>query len=236
MPVEEDEGSGEEEELSDWSGISDGDDDDDDNDNDNEVKVEIVEYNPTTLDPETSKAELRAFMSSKPPTSTTPSTLPTSTKKKPADTDSNELSNLQNDLDLQKLLRDSHLLSASGSSSLTATGIVRHKSTDLHLQSLGAKSSVFTQKTMPMAQRKHEVKKAKTTEEKRRAEAKEAGIVLEKPTLSRQAPIFRKKTREVGMPSVGRFSGATLNVSKRDVERINGPPDRKKGKGKGGRR
>jgi hypothetical protein len=221
----------EEEELSDWSGISDDDDDDDDDD----IKVEVVEYKDTKLDEETTKAELRAFMSSKPPTSASPSTLPAKPQKKPGDADPNELSNLKNDLDLQKLLRDSHLLSAavkaSGSSSLTATGIVRHKSADLHLQSLGAKSSVFTQKKMPMAQRKHEILKAKITEEKRRAEAKEAGIVLEKPTVSRQVPVFRKKKREVGMPSVGRFSGATLNVSKRDVERINGPPDRKKGKG-----
>jgi hypothetical protein len=158
----EEEGMEEGEEDSDWSGIS-----------EEEGAVQVIEYTGAQLERDgTSKAELRAFMSNRPPASTTvPSKAPTVTKKQ-SEGDLTESTNLKNDLALQKLLRESHLLAASASSSgtstptLSTTGIARHKSTDLHLQSLGAKGSVFTQKKMPMAQRKHMIQKARLTDEK----------------------------------------------------------------------
>ncbi|KAH8724696.1 hypothetical protein GQ44DRAFT_740057 [Phaeosphaeriaceae sp. PMI808] len=200
-----------EDEDSAWSGISDAED-----------GVQIIDYTdwPTTISAPT-----------KPPTVSKPT----------GDTDLTEATNLKNDLALQKLLRESHLLSASASTSrtstptLSATGIARHKSTDLHLQSLGAKGSVFTQKKMPMAQRKHMTQKARLTEEKRRSEAKEAGIVLERPTLAKAATRRddnRKREMAVGLPSVGKFRGGTLSLSKKDVRSITGPSGGK-GKGKG---
>jgi hypothetical protein len=183
---------------------------------------------------------MRAFMSSKPPSSTSAAPKSLTVKKKPEEDESGETANLKNDLALQKLLRESHLLSASSSGTstptLSATGIARHKSTDLHLQSLGAKGSVFTQKKMPMALRKNMIQKARLTEEKRRAEAKEAGIVLERPTM--KAPIRRddkKRDRAVGLPSVGKFRGGTLSLSKKDVRSITGGGGAK-GKGKKGRK
>lgn len=220
----------EDEEESAWSGIS----DDDDN-------VEVIEYKDSRLnEDENSKAEMRAFMSSKPPSSTSAAPKALTVKKKPEEDESGETANLKNDLALQKLLRESHLLSASSSGTstptLSATGIARHKSTDLHLQSLGAKGSVFTQKKMPMALRKQMIQKARLTEEKRRAEAKEAGIVLERPTM--KAPIRRddkKRDRAVGLPSVGKFRGGTLSLSKKDVRSITGGGGAK-GKGKKGRK
>ncbi|KAF2026055.1 hypothetical protein EK21DRAFT_74974 [Setomelanomma holmii] len=231
--IEEEELKEEEEgEDSDWSGISDDEDD-----------VEVIEYHDSRLDTdENSKAEMRAFMSSKTPTSTSIATKSLTVKKKQDDDESGETANLKNDLALQKLLRESHLLSASSSGTstptLSASGITRHKSTDLHLQSLGAKGSVFAQKKMPMSQRKHMMQKAQSTEEKRRAEAKEAGIVLERPTM--KAPMRRddrKRDRAVGMPSVGRFKGGTLSLSKKDVQSITGGGGAKsKGKGKKGRK
>lgn len=230
----------EEEEESCWSGIS----EDEDND------VEVIEYQDPRLNPDdTSRAEMKAFMSSKPPSSTTNAPTKSLTTKKKADVeDVGETANLKNDLALQKLLRESHLLSASASSSgtstptLSTTGIARHKSTDLHLQSLGAKASVFTQKKMPMAQRKHMVQKARLTEEKRRAEAKEAGIILERPTMDKAKPKRdgdRKRDRPVGLPSVGKFRGGTLSLSKKDVRSITGGGGgggKTKGKGKKGKR
>ncbi|KAI0619575.1 hypothetical protein TUN199_08421, partial [Pyrenophora tritici-repentis] len=94
--------------------------------------------------------------------------------------------------------------------SLTATGAARHKSTDLHLQSLGAKGSVFAQKNMPMAQRKHMVQKARLGEEKRRSEAREAGIVLERESRGGSGAGKKggeRRERGVGGPSVGKFRG-----------------------------
>jgi hypothetical protein len=224
----------EHEEESDWSGISDEGED-----------VQVIEHTDSWLDlDDTSKAEMRAFMSSKPPKTIPTSSKSLTVKKEPEDTELNESTNLKNDLDLQKLLRESHLLSASVTSSgtakttLSATGIARHKSTDLHLQSLGAKASVFAQKKMPMAQRKHESQKARLSEEKRRAEAKESGIILERPTMGRKGGIQKRERGErgVGLPGVGKFKGATLSLSKKDVRSITGGPGKAKGKGKKGKR
>jgi hypothetical protein len=228
----------EDDEDTDWAGIS-----------DEEEGVEVIEYKDSRLDDDedddTSKAEMRAFMSSKPPTSTSAASQPPTIKKKPDDADGAESANLKNDLALQKLLRESHLLSASASSSgtstptLTATGISRHKSTDLHLQSLGAKGSVFTQKKMPMAQRKHMIQKARLTDEKRRAEAKEAGVILERPAVGKptgKRDDHRKRDRAVGLPSVGKFRGGTLSLSKKDVRSITGGGGKDKGKGKKAKR
>ncbi|KAI4654684.1 uncharacterized protein J4E79_008560 [Alternaria viburni] len=224
-PVEDE---AEEEEESDWSGIS-----------DNENDVEVIEYqDPTRELDETERAEMKAFMSSKPPTSASTTSKNTTTKKKQNDdADPNESSMLKNDMALQRLLRESHLLSASSSGTstptLVATGAARHKSQDLHLQALGAKGSIFTQKKMPMAQRKHMIDKARTTEEKRRADAKEAGIVLERENRVVKKGPEKKRERGVGGPSIGRFRGGTLSLSKKDVEGITGSGKKGKG-GKGG--
>jgi len=220
-----------EEDDAEWAGISEGDDD-----------VQVIDYTNTQLSrDDTSKAEMKAFMSSKPPTSTAAPKKSLTVKKSPDDADLAESNNLRNDLDLQKLLRESHLLSASSSrvsrSTLSATGIARHKSRDLHLQSLGAKGSVFSQKKMPMAQRKHMIQKARLTDEKRRAEAKEAGIILERPTMNKipgKRDETRKRDKAVGLPSVGKFRGGTLSLSKKDVRSITGGGGSgAKGKGKG---
>jgi hypothetical protein len=228
-----DEEEEEDEEGSDWSGI-----------NDEEDVVQVIEYTGSQLErDDTSRAEMKAFMSSKPPTSASAPSKSLTVKKKQDDGSLTETANLKNDLALQKLLRESHLLSASASSSgtstptLSATGIARHKSTDLHLQSLGAKGSVFSQKKMPMAQRKHMIQKARSTDEKRRAEAKEAGVVLERPTMGKatgKRDENRKRDRAVGLPSVGKFRGGTLSLSKKDVQSITGGGGGgAKGKGKG---
>jgi hypothetical protein len=214
-----DEEEEDDEEDTDWTGISEGEDD-----------VEVIDYTNSRLGREDmSRAEMKAFMSAKPPTSASAPSKSLTVKKKPDEADLTESTNLKNDQALQKLLRESHLLSASSSGTstptLSATGIMRHKSTDLHLQTLGAKGSVFSQKKMPMSQRKHMIQKARTTEEKRRAEAKEAGVILERPTMNKvpgKRDGNRKRDKAVGLPSVGKFRGGTLNLSKKDVRSITG--------------
>lgn len=226
-PVAEEE---DEEEESDWSGI-----------NDTEGDVEVVEFTAPQHERDESEWALKkAFMSSKPPKSGDIPTQNVTVKKKADDAELGETANLKNDLALQKLLRESHLLSASSSGTsrptLTTTGIARHKSMDLHLQSLGAKTSVFTQKKMPMAQRRHMTQKARTTEEKRRADAKEAGVILERERKVVKVDKDRKRERSVGGPSIGRFQGGTLSLSKKDVRSITGGGGGAKGKGKKGKR
>jgi hypothetical protein len=248
---------------SDWPGIS-SDNDDEEQEQEQEDTVEVISYanTPNTTNDRTSKAELRAFMSSKPPSSSsTPLSTqpPLSTSKANAKSDTADLtetSHLKNDLALQRLLRDSHLLSTASTSTsgsgtstpttLAATGALRHKSTDLALLSLGAKKSIHVQKNMPMALRKGLAAKAKQREEKRRADAKEAGIVLEREVRVQKRGSgdgnsrgsARGRDRGVGGPSVGRFKGGMLKLSRRDVADINGGGGgggRGRGKGRRGR-
>ncbi|KAF2176800.1 hypothetical protein K469DRAFT_698242 [Zopfia rhizophila CBS 207.26] len=219
------------EEESDWSGI-----------NSEEDNVEVVEYsNGRNTGEKASRTEMKAFMSSKPPTSQS-QTRSLATKAKPAEDedDATETTHLKNDLALQRLLRDSHLLSSTSTSgsntpTLNATGAQRHKSTDLHLLSLGAKSSIHTQKNMPMSHRKGIAAKNKQREERRRAEARENGVILEKAIKVKR--FTKERERGVGGPGVGKFRGGTLTLSKRDVADITGGGGEKgRSKGKKGRR
>ncbi|OCK82755.1 hypothetical protein K432DRAFT_292558 [Lepidopterella palustris CBS 459.81] len=200
------------EEATDWEGISSEDE-----------KVEIVEHSarrPAGARP--GKDELKAFMSSKPPSFNT--TISKATQSAPAVLDDDiEALNLKNDLALQRLLRESHLLDGSTSAAantLAPSGANRQRALDMRLQTLGSKRSILTQKNMPMSHRKGIVAKATQREESRRKEAKENGIILEAATKMKKAE--RRRERGIGGPGVGKFNGGTLKLSRKDVESIQG--------------
>lgn len=147
----------------------------------------------------------------------------------PTDKDDNETdaANLKKDLALQRLLKESHLL--EDRSSLQVSGKGRHKALDLRLQDLGSKFSVYAQQKMPIAQRKGILAKTTERENARRREALENGIVLEKAGQGRKKiEVKKKRERGVGGPSVGKFRGGTLSLSKKDVAQIQGPKKREK--------
>lgn len=135
--------------------------------------------------------------------------------------------NLKKDLALQRLLKESHLLDPQSSTS--PYGQIRHKAMDLRLQELGTKSSLYHQRNMPMSQRRGISAKALGREESRRKEAKENGIILEKAAKGSK-DIESKRQRGIGAPSVGRFKGGMLKLSKRDVIEIQGRIKTPKGK------
>ena len=92
-----------------------------------------------------------------------------------------------------------------------------------------------------MAHRKGMVAKQMEREEKRRREAKENGIILEKAkTIKKRSD--GKRDKGIGGPGVGKFSGGTLKLSKKDIFDIEGPPrgtvgrGRKRGRGRRGKR
>ena len=87
---------------------------------------------------------------------------------------------------------------------------------------MGSKSSVFAQQKMPLAQRKGITAKAREREEFRRREAQENGIILEKATKSKKKDGSIRQ-RGIGAPSVGKFQGGMLKLSKKDVAQIEGP-------------
>ena len=139
-----------------------------------------------------------------------------------------DAANLRKDLALQRLLKESHLLDPQFS--LTHSGLNRHKALDLRLQDMGSKSSIFSQQKMPLAQRKGILTKAAEREGNRRREAQENGIILEKAVKGKLKP-DKKRQRGIGLPSVGKFQGGMLKLSKKDVSNIEGPrrgPRRKK--------
>ena len=131
-----------------------------------------------------------------------------------------EEANLKNDIALQRLLRESHLLDPQSTLSLSVQN--RHKALDLRLQEVGSKFSIYAQRKMPMAQRKGITQKAREREERRRQEAKQNGIILEAPA-KRKLKTEGRRQRSIGTPSVGRFQGGMLKLSKRDVAEIEGP-------------
>lgn len=222
----------------------------DDGSESEEEEVMVVEHvdarkEDVMLDKQTRKALLVCFclaafryelliryciQSAKITASTESSTIAIKSENKPkSEVADNETQNLQNDLALQRLLKESHLLD-SGSSDLNPTGKNRHKALDLRLQALGAKKSIYEQNRMPKSHREGIQSKVIKTETNRRREARENGIILEKPVFKQQKSSVKRRERGVGAPAVGKFSGGTLRLSKHDLASIQGP-SRRGGKG-----
>lgn len=240
----------------------------------NSHQVEVVDYSkPTpslsTLTPQTAlmtKREMRAYLSSRPPESAVSPAAAASSRRArskqqggdgaddPQNEDSRSL--LKNDLELQRLISESHILSATNpfntaTSGATAPskafseGRTRALTTDLRLQRLGSSGSIFnSQKKMPMNVRKGIQGAKAAREEKRRREAKENGIILERERPDEgKGKTARKKGRgsdlPVDMPGMGRMKGGELRLSKRDVRAVEMEGKRmgdQRGKGKHRRR
>lgn len=84
-----------------------------------------------------------------------------------------------------------------------------------------------------MTHRRGIVAKQEEKESRRRKEAKENGIILEKVKMGRKASDGRRE-RGVGAPAIGKFSGGTLKLSKKDIFDIEGPKRSAVGKGAAG--
>ncbi|KAH9900554.1 hypothetical protein F4778DRAFT_148818 [Xylariomycetidae sp. FL2044] len=245
--------------------------------------VEIITHAslPSRTAPETalSKRESRVYLSSRVPSSSTTTTTTTVTstsrKTKPTTTEEDAPSLLKNDLALRRLLSESHLLQKPGSTGTgTGTGTVvvgehtgrnRHLASDLRMASLGSRESVYAQARMPMAMRKGIEGARARREDKRRREARENGVVLERPssttsvsvgagkkkkmTMSKNGNhqgrgggggggnIPRKRELDVGAPAVGRMRNGMLKLSRRDIAEIQGDGGGSGGRGgKGGKK
>ncbi|KAL8776869.1 MAG: hypothetical protein Q9213_008099 [Squamulea squamosa] len=224
-------------EQSDWSGFS-------EEDQERSGAITIDYQSPGKTKVEVFKKDLKMFMqlylmhldiakkylqSAKPPTEDVqqPSLIKARTTE-PQDPEeaATDAANLKKDLALQRLLQESHLLDTK--SSLTPSGQNRHRALDVRQQALGSKTSVFTQDKMPLAQRRGIMAKSTSREERRRQEAKESGIILEKAIKSKVRIKDSKRERGIGAPSVGKFSRGMLTLSKGDVTKIVGPTKRSK--------
>ncbi|KOS17917.1 Protein FAF1 [Escovopsis weberi] len=193
-----------------------------------------------------SKRELKVFMSSRPPDSLADSKSKFTAGPRASSSSSalpeDAPSLLAQDLELRRLLAESHLFRPSRASSSSvssaaaaagaaleprafASGRIRQKTTDLRIQALGSKASILKQDKMPMHMRKGIHAAATARETKRRREAKENGIILERETAKNKPKGNRRSGLDVGRPGVGRMKGAELRISQSDVRRIEGARD-----------
>lgn len=84
-----------------------------------------------------------------------------------------------------------------------------------------------------MSHRKGIMSKQSEREEKRRREARENGVILEKVKGGTKGQKEGRRDRGIGGPGVGKFSGGTLRLSKKDIFDIEGP--KKEFSSRGGR-
>ncbi|KKA29272.1 hypothetical protein TD95_005460 [Thielaviopsis punctulata] len=228
-----------------WSGVS-GEDDSD------EEAVEMVDHSTSTprISMAMPKHERKAFMGNKPIDLTSASATTISSTPTAADDADNEDSAtlLKQDIELQRLLNESHLLAeptarlhvVSNTNKPFSAGKLRVKTTDMRIQALHhSAGSSLVQQNIPMNIRKGRHAAQAAREEKRRRDARENGVVLERKGVD---PAAKKRRRtgdyagpRVDMPGVGRMSGAELRISDRDVRNIEGPK-RSFGRDRGGRR
>ncbi|KOS46476.1 hypothetical protein ACN38_g2543 [Penicillium nordicum] len=235
-----DEEENEDDDDSDLSG-SEGDWDGNSDISDESNQVEVVEHTDAYAAPEDrmDKKTWKAFMSGKLLSDLDkPSTEPEPTSKKEEEEDAHDSANLKHDLALQRLLKESHLLDSADD--LAPTGKNRLKALDMRMQSLGAKTSLYAQTKMPTAHRRGIKAKATSKEDRRRQEAKENGIILEKPSKVQKSSNNGRRERGVVGSSVGKFSGGTLNLNKDDIDRVQSSGRRMmggrgRGKTRGGR-
>jgi hypothetical protein len=247
----------EDEQGDNWDGLSgsEGQDDDEDDDESEANKIEVVDYTQSNT-PKTNplaaalaKREAKAYLSSKVPLASVGGdddkangkTKQKNHNKTPTEEDSADL--VKNDLALQRLLSESHLFNPTKrSGSLIGSAVTtehigrnRHLATDMRVGALssgngakgGGASSIYKQDKMPMSHRKGIEGARRDREAKRRREAKENGIILEREASSgsggKKFSAARKRERAVDAPAVGKMRGGMLRLSKRDVAEINGP-------------
>ncbi|KAI0969334.1 hypothetical protein F4678DRAFT_440087 [Xylaria arbuscula] len=217
-----------------WGGISE--DEADDDSSAPSTVIEVISHTDSytattdTLD----KRESRAWLSSRPPIANSADGASSANKKgKPTTAEEDAPSLLKNDLALQRLLAESHLFSPAGSgdssdgASTEHVGRNRHLATDLRLAALGSKASIYRQQKMPMSFRKGIQAAATGRETKRRHEARENGIVLERPAAGGKKVGGKAKRSGGGggaidAPAVGRMNSGMLKLSKRDIADIEG--------------
>ena len=124
-----------------------------------------------------------------------------------ADNDAAEKYNIHNDLALQRLISESHLLDESRRAN---PGAQRRETLDIRLQALGSKESILRRDKMPVSHRRGMEAKAKEREERRRQEAKENGIILERPNQA-------KTTTEQARPNE-RWRAGDWKIQRRNIE------------------
>ncbi|BFZ54097.1 pre-rRNA processing and 40S ribosomal subunit assembly [Savitreella phatthalungensis] len=241
--------------LADASSQADSDASDDD-------AVEVVSFNDAAYSQPalmgSSKAGYRAMISGKLPTIGIDKAVSTKSKDDGGESGDDEIENLKNDRELQRLLRESHLLQeqhaleggsggAGTPTSLELRGKQRHKAQLAQLLDLPGAAKTLSKQTRVNMPQKMRLNMARAQQERKdRADkhARDNGIINARDkTKSREAQdqAKRVKTRNVkrgtlGELSIGKYKAGKLTLSQRDIDRVSGSGTSAKGKGKRGTR
>lgn len=170
------------------------------------------------------KQQKKLFMSSKTPLQERPPSPKSRRNKSKPDED--EQLNLDNDLALQRLIKESHILAEAGLSgvdiSTGITGKARHKTLESRLNDLGVKKSKEGQ--IPMNMRKGMIAKSQERQATHIKQSREAGIILARPSKKvgekEKKPV--KRERGLKIASVGRETRHGLIISKSEIAKYSG--------------
>lgn len=88
------------------------------------------------------------------------------------------------------------------------------------MNDLGAKDASLPQQKMPLAHRRGINAKATDREERRRQDALENGVVLEREKRKSNSKQAKFREKGIGGPAIGRFKGGTLKIRQRDVRSL----------------
>lgn len=189
-----------------------------------------------------SKKEQRLLRSGKP--------LRQEKSSEPVEESSEDEENLKNDIELQRFLKESHLLSALGNGATNVNddsviGKARARTLEMRLRGLSETNGRSTTlEKMPVNVRKGMIKKHRKRIEKHETEAKEGGVVLHNvkkgqfrqidhthrndierrigsSIKKQQEQRTKRRQRGLRIQSVGRSTRNGLRISQRDIDRIN---------------
>ncbi|CAN6674720.1 hypothetical protein TRVA0_062S00364 [Trichomonascus vanleenenianus] len=182
---------------------------------------QVVRFEDTsTAVPLVSKREKKLFVRS-----SAPKKEPTEEKpSRKGKVSKEEQEDIKNDLALQRLISESHILAEANQHSgadisldFDPIGKSRLKALDTRLKSLGAKQE--KSQSMPMNMAKGIKQAQKTKQEKYTKHAREAGIILAKVSKDTSKKT-KKRDRGLKIASVGRNTRHGLIISQQEIARV----------------
>lgn len=188
----------------------------------------VVKHVESGFKVEASKQDKKLFLSSKAPIQ---EAKPEPKRRQNAsEPDEDERQNLDNDLALQRLIKESHILADAGLSGVDiSTGVIgkaRHKTLDSRLDDLGLKKKKEGQ--MPMKMRQALSAHQQKRKDRHVAQAKEAGIILARSATAKESKKKpAKRERGLKINSVGRETKHGIIISKSEIAKYSGTGGKK---------
>lgn len=210
-------------------------------------KVEVISFDERNLSlPEAGAVRgYKSFMSGKvPKLGSVPVTGSEKSTPQSGDASDDEDSedDLRKDKELQRLLRESHLLHEQGGTSLETQGKIRQKAISQQLISNGAAAPAA--RKMPIGMRKGIQAAAKKREAAQDKYERDAGIVGARKTSSASISASsafsthhkpKKQNKTLHELNLGKYKNGKLSITRKEIDRVNATDRKPGGGGRGGK-